>query len=403
MRPVLFEIPLPRLALPLGATLAVLALFAAGVAWFGYRRRAWDLLVVGAFGAVAALVLAFVNRGSTYTPGPLPIMSYGALLAASLAAGWILTLRLAERAGMARDVAAHAYVVTAIAGLVGARLLYVVTNPGEFQSLAEIVALSSGGLTAYGGFLGGFAGAWWSLRRLGAPFLLWADAAVPSVALGLALTRVGCYLHGCDFGRPLSEQNASLLRKLGTFPRWADGVLAGSGSPAWVDHVLRKGLSPAAPSSLPVHPTQLYEALVGVGLFALSLFWFPRRRFAGELFLIVVFAYGGARFMLELFRDDAERGLFGPALPGLLWVALGLLVAGASVVVLGLSRSRRGVTAVVVVAFWGLGLWLARFTAFGREAAIALSSAQWLGLFTMLAVAYYGWRESRIPASELTR
>src|SRR5688500_16977596 len=115
---------MPRLALPLGTTLAVLALLAAGVAWFGYRRRAWDLIVVGVVGALASLLLAFLQRGSTFVPGPLPIMSYGALLAVSLTAGWILTLRLAERAGMARDVAAHAYVVTAIAGLLGARLLY---------------------------------------------------------------------------------------------------------------------------------------------------------------------------------------------------------------------------------------------------------------------------------------
>ena len=86
MRPVFFEIPLPRLVLPLGATLLVMAVLAALVTAFGYRRRAWDLVAVGAAGAVAAVVLSFLQRGNTFTPGPLPIMSYGALLALSLAA-----------------------------------------------------------------------------------------------------------------------------------------------------------------------------------------------------------------------------------------------------------------------------------------------------------------------------
>jgi phosphatidylglycerol---prolipoprotein diacylglyceryl transferase len=399
MRPVLFEIPLPRLALPLGVTLTLLAVVAALVAWAGVRRRAWDLVLVGALGGLASLVFAWLQRGQTYTPGPLPIMSYGALLALSLAAGWVLTLRLAARAGLERDVAAHVYVVAALGGLVGARVLYVITNPSEFRNLAEMVALSTGGLAAYGGFLGGLLGAWWSLRRLGAPFLVWADAAAPSVALGLAITRLGCYLHGCDFGRPLNEQSLGVVRRLGTFPRWVDGALAGSGSPAWIDHVLHKGLSPLASESLPVHPTQLYESLLGLALFLGALALFERRRFAGELFLWLAFAYGGGRFLLELFRDDAERGLFGPALPGYVWVGAGLCLVGAALL-LGLLAPRLAdgrrwlVAGALLLGLTALSAWLARFTAFGREAAIALSTSQWLGLATTLAVAVVARRRA---------
>ena len=69
---------------------------------------------------------------------------------------------------------------------------------------------------------------------------------------------------------------------------------------------------------------------------------------------------------------------------------------------LGRSRLRLGAVAAVVAAACALGLWLMRSTAFARETAIALSSGQWLGLLTMLAVGYYGWRESRARAPQRT-
>lgn len=385
MRPVLFEIPLPRWALPVGPSLGVLALLALLVGFVGYRRRAADLLVLGGFGAVASLVGAVSLWGQTFTPGSIPIMSYGALLALSLGVGWGLTLRLAERAGLERDASAHAYVMAAVSGIVGARLLYVVTNPGEFRGLDGVLAFGEGGLVAYGGFLGGAVGALFSLRRLGVPFWVWADAAAPSVALGLGLTRLGCYLYGCDYGRPLSSD--SVLARLGTFPRWAEGELAGSGAPAFVEQVVSRGLSPLATESLPVHPTQLYEALFGVVLFGAALFGYSRRRRHGELFLWLGLSYGAGRFVLEFFRDDPERGHFGPVAPGMVWVGLGFALIAAAVA-LGLFErlSRR--------AFVGLGLllaaafgaaWLARSSAFASERAIALSTSQWLGLATALA------------------
>ncbi len=276
MRPVLFEIPLPSGSFPAGLALVLLSLVAFAVAGVGYRRRATDLVTLGLLGAVASAVGAVLTWGRTFTTSSLPVMSYGALLALSLAFGWVLTLRLAERAGLERDASAHAYVVAAVSGIVGARLLYVATNPGEFQSPLAALGVGAGGLVAYGGFVGGFAGSLVALRRLRVPFLVWADAAVPSVALGLGLTRLGCYLYGCDFGRPLP--GGALVARLGTFPRWAEGSLAGSGSPAFVEHVVHRGLSPLASESLPVHPTQLYEALLGLALFGLALASFSKRR-----------------------------------------------------------------------------------------------------------------------------
>ncbi len=101
---------------------------------------------------------------------------------------------------------ANNYVVTAIAAVAGARILYILTNLQEFDSLGSMFAMRRGGLVAYGGFLGGFAGSFFFLRRHKIPLLPWADVAVPSLASGLMITRIGCYLFGCDFGQPLKER-----------------------------------------------------------------------------------------------------------------------------------------------------------------------------------------------------
>ena len=186
-------------------------------------------------------------------------------------------------------------------------------------------AMRRGGLVAYGGFLGGFAGSYFFLRKHKIPLLPWADVAVPSLASGLMITRIGCYLFGCDFGQPLKDSAPGFLKTLGTFPHWAAGTLEhGDGSPAFVQHVQKRGLSPTALASLPVHPTQLYESMVGLGLLLLLLWARKKQQFRGQIFFLFVFAYGVCRYLLEILRDDNERGSIPPELPEHILIPLGL-------------------------------------------------------------------------------
>lgn len=289
-----------------------------------------------------------------FSGGSIPFHSYGVMLGLSLVVGWYLTLGLAARDGLPRDAMSNCYVDTALMALVGSRLLYIATNPAEFDSVASLFAFKNGGLVAYGGFLGGLFGSWLSLRygvgftgifrkvsgllsrdrerpwpRF--PLLPWADVAVPSLASGLFITRIGCWLFGCDYGRPLGETAPSWLKSLGTFPRWAEGAVdVGDGAPAWTAQV-HAGLIPrSAPASLPVHPTQLYESLTGLALLVALLALRRYQRFRGEVFLWFVFLYGAARFLLELVRDDVERGDVPPAVaPHVLFpLCLGVLGLG---------------------------------------------------------------------------
>ena len=76
------------------------------------------------------------------------------------------------------------------------------TNLDRFDNFLDIFKVWQGGLVAYGGFLGGFVGAWVFCRIKGIRLLAWADCAVPSLCTGLMITRIGCLLYGCDFGKP---------------------------------------------------------------------------------------------------------------------------------------------------------------------------------------------------------
>ena len=404
MHPVLFKIPLPAWTLPLGPTLFTLAGLGFLLAIFAQRKRALDLLVIGVLALVSGLVGGFLFRGQRFALESLPIYSYGAMLCASIVVGWFLTLELGVRNGLPRELLANCYFVTAIAALVGSRVLYVLTNWHEFRDLWDVLAVRRGGLVAYGGFVGGFVGSLWYLRRRGVALLPWADVAVPSLASGLLLTRIGCYLFGCDFGKPLSAAAPAWLKRLGTFPRWPSDVLDGAGSPAWLQHVDTRGLSVSSPTSLPVHPTELYEALVG-GLLLLMLWRLGKaRRFSGESFFAFTFGYGYLRFCLELVRDDNERGSFGPALPEPLLVPALLLIFAAAFAY-GPAQSitrlwlRRLAIAFGVLLALGAFL-LLRPPLHSAGNPVALSTSQWISLLSALAVAF-AWHQKEAPPKSL--
>ncbi|WP_437307558.1 prolipoprotein diacylglyceryl transferase [Sorangium sp. So ce388] len=390
MHPILFRVPLPVWTVPL----LWVFLIAAGIAFAGaiglFLGKNKPGAAAAGIAGVALAALASQFKGQTYTLGPLPIYSYGVMLGLSLVVGWYLTLGLAERDGLPKETMANCYVVTALAAVVGSRVLYILTNLDEFDSLGAMFDIRRGGLVAYGGFLGGFLGSYLFLRSHRIPLLPWADVAVPSLASGLMITRVGCYLFGCDFGRPLGETAPAWLKKLGTFPHWPEGTLDhGSGSPAWVQHVKERGLDPTADASLAVHPTQIYESLVGAGLLALLLLARRRQRFRGEIFLLFTFSYGVCRYLLELLRDDAERGSIPPSLPEHVLLPAGLVVFAVGYTI-GFSHvihhdvARKVTQALSFVPALALYLVLKPET-FGASEALQYSTSQVVALTTGLA------------------
>lgn len=230
----------------------------------------------------------------------VPVYGYGFMLGLGIVIGWNLALLECRRKGWPLSSMLTGVPVVILCALLGSRLLYLANHLDEGNSLWDWFHLSSGGIVAYGGFLGGIAGAWLAFGRSGIGFLNTADLMAPSVALGTALTRIGCLLNGCDFGTPTSLP-------------W--GLRFPQGSPAWRLHVQDRlsldGLRVTEASlwSLPVHPTQLYEGGSALVLFATSMWLRKRARFSGQVFLFFFAAYGVVRSAIELVRGDPSRGL----------------------------------------------------------------------------------------------
>jgi phosphatidylglycerol:prolipoprotein diacylglycerol transferase len=243
--------------------------------------------------------------------GGLAVYWYGVLAAAALILGLWTASRRAPRDGLRAEVIADLGIWVMIGAFAGARFLYAVTFwREEFAGHPwyEIFALRSGGVF-YGGLIGAslvtVVYAW--IRRL--PLWKIADAMAPSVALGHALGRIGCFMTGCCYGSP-------------TALPW--GVCF---PPGHATH----------PQS--VHPTQLYEAGLDGLLYALLAWRHRHKRYDGQVFVHYLIAYAVIRFGVEFFRGDYEmRYLGGWAKPGQL-VSLPILAIGLAMA-WGLRRNR---------------------------------------------------------------
>jgi phosphatidylglycerol---prolipoprotein diacylglyceryl transferase len=306
--------------------LAVGALSLAGGAWFHKKDdvpRRDKLLNYAFFGILGGgLLMRFLGGRLAFSVfkehwDSLPIFSYGVMLGVSLVVGWWVVLHYGQKDGLPRDRMASCYFWTAVAAIVGSRLLYVATNPDEFTEPMKIFALREGGLVAYGGFLGGLVGSFVFTRTRKMSLLSWADAVVPSLATGLLFTRIGCLLYGCDYGRPIGKHPGKIASLIGIrFPKWPDRWSDGNGAPAYMHHIRPVseggyGLDPSAHASLKVYPTQILESLLGLVLFGILVLAWRRRRFSGQIFLLFAMLYAVGRYFLETLRDDPERGQVG--------------------------------------------------------------------------------------------
>jgi phosphatidylglycerol:prolipoprotein diacylglycerol transferase len=243
-------------------------------------------------------------------PLHLVVSTFGFSLAISITLGGWLLIRTAKANGITPSEAIRWLILSLLGGFLGARLGYVAVNFSGSAFLHDCLDFEHGGLFGYGAYVGGLLGPAIKSRRDFRLFRNWLDGAAPVVLVGIGLTRLGCYFQGSDFGRPLGVKPPRIVSVLGTFPRWSaapDGTF--SGSAAWLHHVSSLGLSPDATASLPVHPTQLYEATFALVAALMANYLLKPKNFAGRTFLITTMILGVGCYSLDFLRGDPERGL----------------------------------------------------------------------------------------------
>jgi len=253
------------------------------------------------------VLLAWMARGGL--PDWL-LPDYWELAAIAALIGSVLALRIAARDGASVRHTARAIAWAYIGALAGGYLFEAVRALPAAAAAHAWRPVLHPGRAAYGGLLCAIGAAALYLRRARQPLAPFFDRVAVGAGLTFALVRTGCFLAGCDYGLP-------------TALPW--GVRFPRGSLAALDH-LHRGYVPHGAPSLPVHPTQLYEAAVGLVGAAAAALALRRGRRDGRAFAAFLAVYAAGRFAVELVRGDQDRG----ALLGLStaqWVSLAIAAA----------------------------------------------------------------------------
>ncbi len=229
------------------------------------------------------------------------IKSYGLMLAISFALGMALSIRRGRPYGLQPETILDLVFGVLISSIIGVRLFYVMTHFGSFHPWYKAFFIWDGGLTLYGGILLATATVWIMTRKRGIPFLVIADVFSPGVVLGIGITRIGCFMAGCCFGKPTS---------------CGIGVQFPLGAPATEIYGM-----------VPVYPTQLFGSFGGFLAFGLLLLIERFYHKRGSTFAFFLMLYGLSRFTIDFFRFyTADQMIAGWS--NNQWISVGMILAG---------------------------------------------------------------------------
>jgi phosphatidylglycerol:prolipoprotein diacylglycerol transferase len=235
--------------------------------------------------------------------GNIEFYSYGLMIGIGFVAGIWLASKRAEKKGIDPDSMFWLFVLLLAAGMVGGRLFHVVLNTWYYQDWRSVLDTRNGGLSIHGVLVGGALALAAYARSKEARFLDLADLLAPSVALGQAIGRIGCFMSGCCYGVETSGT-------WGFYTRFAPGLR---------------------------HPYQIYESLANFILVVAVIRVSDKTKVSGTAFWTYVAGYSGIRFFLEFFRDN-DSYLWGLSYGQ--WTSLAGLAAALVIVIYSRAKSR---------------------------------------------------------------
>ncbi len=272
----------------------------------------------------------------------LTVKSYGLMMVIAFLAAVTLIRCLSRNITPDPQHITNAALYSLIAGVIGARLFYVIHYFNEFQDHPlSVFAIWKGGLELLGGVLLAIAVIGFYCRYHKLPVRRYLDILAIGLMLALAFGRIGCFLNGCCFGKPTNlpwavrfpygsyayssqvspdpERNRSEPQL--NLPEEFFGYYDENGKrfyglkpykdldlTAEQKYMLDKGPY----RCLPVHPTELYSSVNGAVLaLILYLFWRKTQKISkglfskpGQIFSLMFILYGVTRFFIEFLRDD---------------------------------------------------------------------------------------------------
>jgi phosphatidylglycerol---prolipoprotein diacylglyceryl transferase len=219
--------------------------------------------------------------------GPLTIHTYGFMMAVGVALGlWFIYVQ-AKKAGLDANRIMDAAFYTIIVSLIGAKLILFLSNISYYFSYPkELFSLARSGGVFQGGLTFGVLFALWYFHRKKIPTWKTADLIVPALAMGHGFGRIGCFSAGCCYGTECAAPWAVVFKN--TYAAQLTGV-----------HL-----------DTPMHPVQLYEAILNFINFGVLFLILKKKKFDGQVFAFYIINYSIIRFFTEYFRGDHEDKVY---------------------------------------------------------------------------------------------
>lgn len=368
MKPVLFS-------LPEWIVIAGTVCLGAVMLFLNRKQPKKNLAVSAAMFAGAAFLEAVMLKGEVKVP------AYGFMIMLAFISGTFIAVRRANRWNIDPGHLVDAGLCAILFGILGARLLFIIQffneyfwgtgirNGEEYNKFWNIFKIWQGGLVFYGGLAGAAVAIIILLRRRGISVAYAADLVLPSVILGLAITRIGCFLNGCCFGvaaevpwtvtfprssfahekqaedlkdilvlRSTSLFGPGVMSSMTESIREAErrhGNLIDAGIRSRAFRVLKRmkrrvlasepdlsrlsfhtralmnvSMEKLWKQPLPVHPTQIYASVTAFLIFGILLLATPHRTFDGQIGMLFGLLYSVNRFTIEIFRGDNDTMLY---------------------------------------------------------------------------------------------
>jgi phosphatidylglycerol:prolipoprotein diacylglycerol transferase len=253
--------------------------------------------------------------------GPFQLTGFGIAVLLAFVISQIIAERETARRGHDPAPISDLVFAAIVGTLVGAKLYYVIVITHDWRDI-----FSRGGFVFWGGFMGAVAACYIVAKLKKVDFVRTSDVAGIAIAAGYAVGRTGCWAVGDDYGRPWSGPLAV------QFPQGAPPSTAGNMAQLF-NMPLPAGTMPT--DVLAVHPTQLYETVMGFAMFLIL--WRLRKHAHAEgwLFGVWMVLAGLERFIVEFWRAKDDR-FVGPLTMA---QAIALAIMALGVVVINTRRT----------------------------------------------------------------
>ncbi len=243
------------------------------------------------------------------------INSYGFMLMMAFYTCYFFLNKDLKRLGYDSNLSGDIVFAAAVGGILGSKIYYLFENFNRVIADPVGMIFSGAGLVFLGGLMGGTLGVTLVIKKNNLSWITFADIVAPLLILGYAIGRIGCLLVGDDYGLP-------------THLPW--GIEFPNGLPPSTYSVFQAyypwvNLSDFEPGVLSVHPTPIYETIIG----GLIFYYLYQKRISvstvGSLFFTYLILAGLERFIVEFLRVNEKYfiGMSGAQLISLLMISIG--------------------------------------------------------------------------------